>query len=68
MSKLKEYLGDSVYADCDGFYFILTTENGDGPPSNCIFLEPTVMQALKDYVAKIEHVPPGCSTGHELDR
>lgn len=45
---LKDYLGDSVYADFDGFNVVLTTENGDGP-SNTIFLEPTVLAALDQY-------------------
>ncbi len=25
----KEYIGDSVYANYDGYYIILTTENGN---------------------------------------
>jgi hypothetical protein len=46
----KQYLGDSVYADYDGYHIILTTENGYGP-SNMIFLEPQVLKALDDYKA-----------------
>jgi len=46
----KTYLGDSVYADYDGFAIVLTTENGYGP-SNTIVLEPAVLQALERYVA-----------------
>ena len=42
---MKEYLGDSVYADCDDYYIILTTDNGEGP-SNTIYLEPAVMAEL----------------------
>lgn len=45
MSSFKEYLGDSVYADFDGFAIVLTTENGDGA-SNTIVLEPQVLNAL----------------------
>jgi hypothetical protein len=30
MDEQKSYLGDSVYADFDGFAIILTTENGSG--------------------------------------
>lgn len=45
---MKEYLGDSVYVDFDGWYITLTTENGYGP-SNTIHLEPEVMANLMDY-------------------
>ena len=44
----KDYLGDSVYADFDGFSIVLTTENGYGP-SNTIALEPNVLRALDHY-------------------
>lgn len=44
----KQYLGDSVYADFDGYAITLTTENGYGP-SNTIVLEPSVLLALIDY-------------------
>lgn len=46
----KQYLGDSVYADFDGYGITLTTENGYGP-SNTIYLEPQVLAALDDYKA-----------------
>lgn len=52
----KQYLGDSVYVDTDGWGCILTTENGitaeNGMPedaSNLIYLEPEVMEALIRY-------------------
>lgn len=44
MSK-KIYLGDSVYAEYDGWDIILTTNNGMGA-SNTIILEPYVLDAL----------------------
>ncbi len=47
---MKTYLGDSVYAEYDGYGHILTTENGDGPPSNLIYLEPQVYDELVRYV------------------
>lgn len=51
----KEYIGDSVYADFDGYAFVLTTENGMGP-SNTIVLEPQIMEALKEYVKRISRL------------
>ncbi len=46
----KQYLGDSVYADYDGFQIWLTTENGlPTDPSNAIALEPSVFSALLTY-------------------
>lgn len=56
-TNLKQYLGDSVYADFDGCMVILTTENGYGP-SNTIALEPEVLAALNRYV---EWVKTECS-------
>lgn len=45
----KEYLGDSVYAEVNEFgQLVLTTENGHGP-SNTIYLEPEVYDALIRY-------------------
>lgn len=46
--QLKQYLGDSVYADFDGWQIQLTTENGDDP-SNVIFLEPNTLKAFDAY-------------------
>ncbi len=51
----KEYLGDSVYAQFDGYHIILTTENGyPDDPRNRIGLEPAVMRALKDYEQRLK--------------
>lgn len=55
MSALKQYLGDSVYAEFDGFAIVLTTENGDGP-SNTIVLEPQVLTALNNFVERIKNI------------
>jgi len=47
----KQYLGDSVYAETDGYGIWLTTENGYfNDPSNKIYLEPSVLQSLNDYL------------------
>jgi len=53
MSEFKDYLGDSVYADFDGFHVVLTTENGYGP-SNTIALEPNVLKALDIYLKRLK--------------
>ena len=45
----KEYLGDSVYVESDGYDLVLTTENGLGP-TNTIVLEPSVYKRLVRYV------------------
>ncbi len=51
----KEYLGDSVYVDFDGYGFVLTTENGfPDDPSNRISLEPEVYQALVRYANRLK--------------
>lgn len=51
----KDYLGDSVYVQHDGYHIILTTENGlPTDPSNTIALEPRVLGALNQYVKRIE--------------
>lgn len=44
----KEYLGDAVYADFDGYHIVLTTEDGIRT-TNEIFLEPHVFEALIRY-------------------
>jgi len=47
----KQYLGDSVYAESDGYGIWLTTENGyPDDPRNKIYLEPSVLQSLNDYI------------------
>lgn len=56
MSKFKTYLGDSVYADFDGFGVILITENGIDA-SNTIYLEPEIVNALNRYVAWLKTNP-----------
>ena len=44
----KEYLGDSVYAEIVDGTLKLTTENG-GEPSNIIWLEKEVFNALVQF-------------------
>ena len=47
----KTYIGDSVYAQFDGFLWTLTTEQGDGIASNTVHLEPQVLEAFLRLVA-----------------
>jgi hypothetical protein len=48
----KEYLGDGVYADFDGFSVVLTTEDGYRA-TNTIVLEPEVIAALQRFVERL---------------
>ena len=48
----KQYVGDSVYAEFNGFELVLTTENGMGP-SNKIVLEPVVLKNLLEFLQKV---------------
>ena len=48
----KTYLGDSVYAEFDGYGVVLTTENGMGP-SNTIVLEPEVIFKLLEFWGRV---------------
>jgi len=55
----KVYLGDSVYAEFEGGFIRLTTENGrPGDPSNAIFLEPAVIDAFLEFVAELRKPDP----------
>jgi len=54
---VKVYLGDSVYAAWDGHFLLLTTENGFGP-SNAIYLEPRVLEALDLFRKRMKPKPP----------
>ena len=50
---MKVYLGDSVYAESDGFDIVLTTENGyPDDPRNRIVLEPGVLESLMMFVER----------------
>lgn len=42
------YLGDSVYAEFDGYHIVLTTDNGYGA-SNTIALEPDALTRLNTF-------------------
>ena len=48
---MKEYLGDSVYVEIERGMLKLTTDNGLGP-SNTIYLDAVVYNALHRYVSQ----------------
>lgn len=51
---MKAYLGDSVYAEWNGYAIVLTTENGYADdPRNRIVLEPEVYESLVEFVKKL---------------
>ena len=51
--SVKEYLGDSVYAEYDGYGIFFTTENGlPDDPSNTIYVDPDVFKNLCDFHKK----------------
>lgn len=56
--RRKEYIGDSVYAEFDGWMVTLTTDNGDGP-SNTIHLEPNVLSMLNLLYSNWTKKPEG---------
>jgi hypothetical protein len=49
----KEYIGDGVYVDFDGFQLRLTTEDGYNA-TNTIYLEPNVYEHLVAYVERLK--------------
>jgi hypothetical protein len=53
VTKMSEprYIGDSVYAGCDGYHITLHLGSHRTPP--VIFLEPDVMVALTEYFNSI---------------
>lgn len=51
----KAYLGDSVYARNENGMLALTTENGYGP-SNEIFLEPEVIEAMFMFLERTRNL------------
>lgn len=53
----KEYLGDSVYVEFDGFGLTLTTNNGyPDDPRNEIYLEPKIVENMIKYFDKIKEI------------
>lgn len=54
----KDYIGDSVYIEDNGYGVTLTTENGFGP-SNTVIMEPSVIHAFQNYLERMkQHYAP----------
>lgn len=51
----REYLGDAVYAEFDGYQIWLHTSNGIFD-TNSIALEPETMRKLLDYHKRVEEL------------
>jgi hypothetical protein len=54
MSQSKDYLGDGVYIDFDGYSFVITSENGMATPLATIVLEPDMPEKILAYKKRIE--------------
>jgi len=48
----KEYIGDGVYAEMDGYMIKLTTERAGGV-LHVIYLEPEVYSQLAEYAKRV---------------
>lgn len=55
--SMKQYLGDGLYADYDGYHIVLTAENGISA-SDTVYLDPQVYTALMAYVERLQNVTP----------
>ena len=56
--KNKTYLGDSVYAEFDGYSVVLYLDNGFGVKELPIVLEPEVLAALNAFYKQCIDAPP----------
>jgi hypothetical protein len=64
---MKQYLGDGVYADFDGWNIVLTAENGISATDR-IVLEPQVLEELFRYEKRIQsEAGCTCSEDHECE-
>lgn len=51
MNNYREYLGDGLYVDFDGYQYRLFTLEGQE-----VFLEPAVVKAFESYQTRIKNV------------
>lgn len=52
------YLGDGLYASCDGVQIMLRAPRGNGE-SHTVFLEPNVLKAFERFVKELHASEPG---------
>ncbi len=52
-SFTKEYLGDGLFVDFDGYQIVLTAEDGVRA-TNTVYLEPRVLEAFINYVKELK--------------
>lgn len=52
---MKTYLGNGMYVAYDGYYLILTTENGVEEITNVICMAPNAFSALLKFVKQLEY-------------
>ena len=53
-NNIKEYLGDSVYVEYDGYEIALYLDNGYGP-HDIMILEPQVLKSLENFIQKVKN-------------
>lgn len=53
---IKDYLGDGLYVEWDGFQYTLSTERQEGV--HYVALDPHVLQAFQRFVARMEPIKP----------
>jgi hypothetical protein len=51
----REYLGDGLYADFDGYHIMLASNNGI-QDTNVVYLEPEVLKSFYQYAEMIEQL------------
>ena len=49
----KDYIGDGIYIEDQGFAVVLTTENGISV-QNSVVIEPLEWESIKRYMARVE--------------
>ena len=53
MNKVpKDYLGDGVYASCDGYSIVISTENGIRTTNSIVFDDPNNVDALLRFIQR----------------
>lgn len=52
LDKNKDYIGDGVYVEYDGYGITLKANSADRP-TDTIYLEPSVMTNLQNFVQRV---------------